>query len=152
MCWGQRLPVCVLRHTEASTVPSMWVFRWPKSECTTLQISTLTHEKIFGLMSNQHVVDNLGKPAGNKDVLYNMHHHHDCMRKLCLTFQLEADLCIDALTVPFTGIFPAKNYTRGNTGWHFFFLLSSTTELSEIIIKNGIRSLQIICLFNRAVF
>ncbi|KAJ8362507.1 hypothetical protein AAFF_G00369980 [Aldrovandia affinis] len=55
----------------------------------------LSRDRFFQLRSNLHIVNNLERPAGDKDVFYKVRPLYDSIRKRCLELSLDENLCID---------------------------------------------------------
>jgi Transposase IS4 len=62
---------------------------------------SLSRERFFQLRSRLHFVNNLARPAENKDVFFKFRPLYDSIRNRCLPLYLEEELCVDEQMVPF---------------------------------------------------
>lgn len=75
--------------------------------------NTMCRDGFFQLRSHLHLVNNLERPAENKDVFYKVRPLYDALRRSCLELPLVENLCVDEQMVPFRGSLSVKQYVKG---------------------------------------
>lgn len=76
--------------------------------------NTMCRDRFFQLRSHLHLVNNLERPAENRDVFYKVRSLCDVIRRRYLELPLEENLCVDEQMVPFRGSLSVKQYVKSH--------------------------------------
>ncbi|KAM4580374.1 piggyBac transposable element-derived protein 3-like [Odontesthes bonariensis] len=102
--------------------------------------NTMPRDRFFQLRSHLHLVNNLEKPADNKDVFFKVRPLYDAIRSRCLELPLEENLCVDEQMVPFRGTLSVKQYIKGKPhpwGVKIYFLCGKSGMAYDFLLHQG---------------